>query len=219
MIRKVKEMMKKFDMRILWGALLIAGGALFLLQELNLVTSAWELIMAALFAVAGVVFLVSYWTDRSQWWPLIPGLGLLSLGALILVDSLFPGIPWTGAIFLGGIGAAFWLVYLLNRENWWAVIPGGVLVTLAVVAGVDPFVGGDAGGGIFFLGLGLTFVLVGLLPSSQGPMRWAFIPAAVLLLMGVFLLTPLTPVLNYIWPVALIVLGLYFILRNMRKGV
>lgn len=211
-------MLKRIDTRILWGGLLIAAGALFLLQELNLVTSAWDLIMAALFVVAGGVFLFSYWSDRSQWWPLIPGLGLLSLGALILVDSLYPGISWGGAIFLGGIGLAFWLVYLLNRENWWAIIPGGVLLTLAVVAGVDPFVGGDAGGGIFFLGLGLTFALVALLPSSQGPMRWAFIPAAVMLLMGVFLLTPLTPWLNYIWPVALILLGGYFILRNLRKG-
>ncbi len=210
-------MLKRIDMRILWGGLLIVAGALFLLQELDFVLNAWELIMATLFALAGVVFLVAYWSDRSQWWPLIPGLALLSLGALILVDSFLPGIPWSGAIFLGGIALAFWLIYLLNRENWWAVIPGGVLLTLAVVAGVDPYVGGDAGGGIFFFGLGLTFVLVGLLPSSQGPMRWAFIPAAALLLMAIFLLTPLTPWLNYIWPIALIILGGYFILRNLGK--
>lgn len=212
-------MFKRIDMRILWGGLLIAAGALFLLQEMNLIPSAWDIIWGGLFGVAGVVFLVFYLSNRSQWWPLIPGAVLLSLGVLILVESLLPGVPWTGAIFLGGIGLAFWLVYLVSRENWWAVIPGGVLLTLAVVAGVDPFISGDASGGIFLLGTGLTFTLVGLLPSSQGSMRWAFIPAAVLLLLGIFLVTPLTPVLNYIWPLALIVLGLYFVLRNLRKGV
>ena len=211
-------MKKRFDVRILWGGLLIAAGALFLLQEMNLIPNAWDLIWGAMLGIAGIVFLVAYWSDRTQWWPLIPGLGLLSLGALVLVDSMLPGVPWSGAIFLGGIGVAFWLIYLLNRENWWAVIPGGVLLTLAVVAGLDPYVSGDAGGGIFMFGLGLTFALVGVLPSSQGPMRWALIPAAVLLLLAIFLLTPLTPWLNFIWPLALIVLGVYFILRNLGKG-
>jgi hypothetical protein len=209
--------MKKFDMRILWGGLLIAAGALFLMQELGWIPSAWGIIWGLAFGIAGCVFLYAFLTDRTQWWPIIPGLGLLSLGVLILVEDFFPGIDWAGAIFLGGIGLSFWIIYLINKENWWAVIPGGVLVTLALVAGLEPYLSGDADGGIFMLGLGATFGLVGILPTPQGRMKWAFIPALVLLIIGFFLLSPALPLLAYIWPVALILLGLYFVVRNFRS--
>jgi len=210
--------MKKFDLRILWGGLLILAGGLFLLQELDMIPNAWGLIWSFLFGIAGCVFIYAYWSDRTQWWPLIPGLGLLSLGVLLVIDEFLPGASWTGAIFLGGIGASFWLIYFTNREQWWAIIPGGVLLTLSLVAGLDPILSGDAGGGIFMLGLGLTFCLVGLIPTSQGRMMWAFIPAAVLLLIGVFLISSLLPLWNMIWPVVLILLGAYFIFRNYRTG-
>jgi hypothetical protein len=209
--------MRKFDLRILWGGLLILAGVMFLLQEINFIPSAWGIIWAFVFGVAGCVFLYAFWTDRKQWWPLIPGLGLLSLGVLLLVDELFPGTEWVGAIFLGGIGISFWLVYALDRENWWAVIPGGVLVTLAVVAGVDSYVVGDTGGGIFMIGLGLTFFLVAVLPTPQGRMNWAFIPGTILLIIGIFLITPLMPLFNYVWPIALIIFGIFFIIRNFRS--
>jgi hypothetical protein len=209
--------MKRFDIRILWGLLLICAGALFMLQELNLIPSAWDLVWALLFGIAGCVFIFAFWTNRTQWWPLIPGLGLLSLGLLMVLEEFLPGSDWLGAIFLGGIGLSFWLIYAIRPENWWAVIPGGVLVTLAIVAGIDPYVGGDTGGGIFMLGLGLTFGLLGLLPTSQGRMKWAFIPAAILLVIGIFIMSPFLPLLNYIWPLALIALGGYFILRNFRS--
>jgi hypothetical protein len=209
--------MKKFDLRILWGGLLILAGCLFLLQEMNLIPSAWDIVWAVLFGVTGCVFLFAFLTDRTHWWPLIPGIGLLSLAVLMLVEEFLPGTDWAGAIFLGGIGISFWVVYALNHENWWAVIPGGVLVTLAFVAGFDSYLGDDVGGGIFMLGLGLTFGLVGLLPTTQGRMNWAFIPAAVLLILGLFLITPLMPLFSYIWPVALILLGAFFIVRNLRS--
>ena len=211
-------MLKKFDFRIIWGGLLIFAGGLFLIQEIGLIPNAWGLIWAALFGAMGVVFLLSYFSDRSQWWPLIPGFVLLSLGFLILFDTLFPGNSWTGAVFLGGIGLAFWFIYLLNMDNWWAMIPGGVMMTLAVVAGIDPYVKGDLSGGIFMLGTGLTFVFVGLIPTPHGRMSWAFIPALVLLLIGIFLVIPTLSILKYVWPVLLIIVGGYFMVRNLRAG-
>ena len=38
--------------------------------------------------------------------------------------------------------------------------------------------------GVFFLGLGLTFLLVYLLPKAEGRMKWALYPAGALLLVG-----------------------------------
>ncbi|KPL07774.1 hypothetical protein AMJ86_02905 [bacterium SM23_57] len=209
--------MKRFDLRIIWGGLLICAGGLFLLYEMNLIPSAWDFVWGLLFGVSGCVFLYAFWSNRAQWWTLIPGLGLISLAVLIVLDALLPGADWLGAIFLAGIGLSFWLIYAINTENWWAVIPGGVLVTLAIVAGIDPFVEGDIGGGIFMFGLGLTFGLLGVLPIQDGRMKWAFIPAVVLIIIGFFLISPLLPYVNYIWPLALIILGGYFIIRNLRS--
>ena len=89
--------MKRFDMRILWGGLLIAAGGLFLLQEFGLIPSAWGVIWGLAFGVAGCVFLYAFLTDRTQWWTLIPGFALLSLGALILVEDFFLHADWAGA--------------------------------------------------------------------------------------------------------------------------
>ena len=210
-------MLRKIDSRYLFGGLLIAVGILFLLQEFNIVSSAWSMLWAAVFGVAGLVFLYAYTTDRTQWWPIIPGLALLGLGALIILEEFFNIGNWGGAIFLGALGLSFIFIYIFHRQNWWAIIPGGVLLTLAFVAGFDDVLSGDAGGGIFFLGLGLTFLILGLLPTEEGRMKWAFIPAAVLLLMGLLLTPPLSDYFMYFWPIGLIGLGLYFILRNLRK--
>jgi len=209
--------MNKFNLRILFGGLLIMVGVLFLLQQLNFIPDSWDLIWALVFGVAGVAFLYAFWSDRSQWWPLIPGIGLISLSVLMVVEEFLPGSDWVGAIFLGGIGISFWVIYALRRENWWAVIPGGVLVTLAIVAGVDPYVSGDFGGGIFMIGLGLTFAIVGVLQTQHGPMKWAFIPAGVLFLIGIFLISPMMPLFRYLWPSVLILAGVFFIVRNFWK--
>ena len=211
-------MIKKFDLRILWGSLLIIAGALFLLQEVNLIPSAWDFIWSVVFAVAGLMFLVTYIRDRTQWWPLIPGLGLLALGLLVFIDDFFPGAEWTGAIFLGSIGIAFWLVFLINRENWWAVIPAGVLSTLTLVVILEPYLKGDADGGVFMFGLGLTFFLLGILPTSHGKMTWAFIPGSIVSIIGFLLLGNSIEIFSFIWPIALILLGGYFIFRFFRKS-
>lgn len=100
-------------------------------------------------------------------------------------------------------------------KNWWAIIPGGVMLTLALIAGLASVLEGIETGGVFFLGLGLTFGLLSFVPTPQGRMKWALIPAAVLLVMGLLLGAAASPFLNYLWPVALILLGLYHIFRTL----
>ena len=66
--------------------------------------------------------------------------------------------------------------------------------------------------------IGLTFALVGLLPTPRGPrsVRWAFIPALVLLIMGGVIFAAAEQLINYLWPVALILAGLYLVWRTFR---
>ncbi len=207
--------MKKDQSRLILGGALILAGILFLLQELNILGNAFQYLWLILMAAGAAVFIWIYFTKKEQWWAIIPGLTLLGL-SLSGLDSLlnfYPGSNWTGAVFLGCIGLAFWLIYLRRQDQWWAIIPGGVLLTLAAVAGLDKIL--DWSEVIFFLGLAGTFALVGILPNQQDT-RWAFIPAAVLAVLGVALFAPFKSVMLLIWPVALIALGVYILFRNWK---
>ncbi len=209
--------MRRIDARFIFGLLLIGGGVIYLLQTMGLIT--WgPLVWALAFAVGGLAFLSVFVRDRLMWWALIPGLTLLGLAGLLTLQQFAPAQAeaWGGSLFLGAIGLAFLVVYAANRQFWWALIPGGVLITLGVVAGLDRLAGFETGG-VFFLGLGLTFAAVALVPTPQGQMRWAFIPAAVLAIMGLLLLVGFTTAINYIWPVALILAGLLLLTRALRR--
>ena len=117
------------------------------------------------------------------------------------------------AIFLGGIGLAFWVIYFLKREFWWAVIPGGVLFTVALIAALSSVFEGDETGGILFLGLGLTFGLLYFLPTPHGRMKWAIFPAAVLLVMGLLFTVAAIGAFQYLGALALILVGLFLLYR------
>ena len=214
--------MKRFDARTVntvGAILLIVVGILLLLQNFGILGGVVALIWSLIFAAGGLIFLYMFLTNRTQWWAIIPGFALLGLAALIALDEFFPrvGDALGGMIFLGGIGLAFWVIYFLNREHWWAVIPGGVMFTVALITGLDAVFEGAETGGVLFLGLGLTFGLLSLLPTPQGRMRWALIPAAVLLVMGLLITAAATGILEYLWPAALIVVGLYLLFRMFRS--
>ena len=214
--------MKRFDVRTVntvGAILLIVVGILLLLQNFGILVGVVALIWSLIFGVGGLIFLYMFLTNRTQWWAIIPGFTLLGLAALIALDQFLPrvGDVLGGTILLGGIGLAFWVIYFLNREHWWAVIPGGVMFTVALVAGLDAVFEGLEMGGVVLLGIGLTFGLLSLLPTPQGRMRWALIPAAVLLVMGLLITAATTGILEYLWPAALILAGLYLLFRMFRS--
>ena len=208
--------MRKLDTRLVFGLLLVAAGVFYLLQTLGLIVLG-PLVWAISAGLAGLVFLVIAARDRAQWWAWIPSLTLLGLAGLEGLQYAAPTAAdqWGGSIFLGAIGLSFWIVYLVDRAHWWAIIPGGVLVTLAVVAALDKAADGVSGGA-FFLGLGLTFLLVAFAPNPHGRMRWGFIPAAVMLVFGVLLIVGFTDALRFAAPAGLILAGGFLLLRAFR---
>lgn len=206
--------MKRYDPRILIGTLLIFAGGLGFLQAFGILQNSSDVFWGTIYLFGGAAFLVVFVRGISggQWWPIIPGLVLAGIGAQYLLPESLDDIG--GGIFLGAIGLSFWIIYLSGRERWWAIIPGGVLFTLAAVSVVDElFVGLDSGS-VFFLGLALTFLLVGLLAG----MRWAFWPAGSLAVLGTFLLfQSQTYLLSYIAAAALIGFGVVIIWRSLRR--
>jgi hypothetical protein len=210
--------MKLLHSRAIWGVLLILLGVLFLLESLAILTlgSAW----AILFGAAGLAFGYAYIEDRSRWWAVIPAMALIGIAGLIGITTLFPtvGGQWGAGFFLGALGLSFWIIYITtNFEQWWAMIPGGVMITLALAIGLEPYLKGEGFVGIFFLGMALTFTLVYLLPTQEGRMRWALVPAAILGVMGLIFFSLASRYANLIWPIALIAIGGYVLLRNLRE--
>ncbi len=207
--------MKRFDPRIIIGTLLILAGGLGFLQAFGFLRNASDVFWGIVFLAAGGVFLFLFAGGfaSGQWWAAFPGFVLAGIGVLILLPDALDDIG--GALFLGAIGLSFWTVYLTGRDRWWAIIPGGVLFTLAVVSALpDKLFGGADSGGVFFLGLALTFLLVALLAN----MRWAFWPAGALGVFGVFLFfQSQIYLLSYVAAAALIVVGVFIILRSLRS--
>jgi hypothetical protein len=212
-------MVKLLSSRLLWGLVLIIGGALLLLDTFGIFQGG-ALFWTVVSAFAGVLFCAVYISDHNHWWALIPGTIFLAVSASIGLNSFVPGFSesrWNPVVILGGIALSFLLVYLAERGNWWALIPMGVLATIAAVAFVDTGNSTLISGGIFFLGLGLTFVLVALLPTPYGQMRWAWIPAGILGVIGILILASQEYLINYIWPAALILGGALLVIRSFVR--
>lgn len=214
--------MKRFDSRVIFAVLLILGGVIFLLQNLGVIAPLQDYFFALIFAVAGLVFFGVLASDRAQWWAAIPGGVLLDLGLIIALDEAtsrgalrFPE-EWTGGIFLLGMGLTFFLVFFLRPEFWWAIIPAGVLSSLGITAGFGSSLPFD-GAALLFLGMGLTFALLGLLPVNNKRMSWPWIPAAVLIVLGLVVLSSSLNWFQYIWPVALILAGGFLLLRGFAR--
>ena len=202
-------MMKRFDYRILIGAILIIGGVLALLDQTGYLRGASKLFWAGVWAAGGFIFLIWFFSDRSKWWAAIPGFTLAGLAVSTLVNQT----DWGGLAFLGGMGIGFWAIYLSRRHDWWAIIPGGVLITLGITSALSTVYRTADTGGMFLVGLGITFLLVGLLAR----MRWAYIPAAVLFLIGLFVGTPFTGALQYVWIGLLLLVGIILLVSALRK--
>ncbi|MCJ7535783.1 MAG: hypothetical protein WA997_12250 [Anaerolineales bacterium] len=203
-------------LRVLWGLLLILAGILFLLNSIGTITIG-DYQWAILLGIGGLAFLSVFFADREQWWALFPAFGLLIGGTIIFLENAFPWLSddFGGVIALGGIGLAFLLIFLINFKNWWALIPAGVLISLAAMLLL-----GFESGGIFLIGLGLTFGVLGFVPTEHGRMRWAFIPAVVLILVGIFVTLAVYNLFAILWPLGLIAAGgmiIYFVIRTRNR--
>ena len=209
-------MMKRFETRALWGIILIAAGTLFLLDTLEITGGIGALSWALMFGASGLAVLLQFARTRTNVWLLIPGFALVSIAAVIAISVLAPAADDVlgGPLILGTIGLSFLLIYFSKREYWWAIIPGGALATLALVAGLSPILDESAVAGVFFIGLGLTFGLVHLLPGPQERMKWHLIPGAVLVAVGLVIVAASASLLGTLFPAALVAAGVYVIVRR-----
>ncbi|HUM71981.1 MAG TPA: hypothetical protein PLK31_24395, partial [Chloroflexota bacterium] len=121
-----------------WGWLfptsIFAGLAIVLLLADRGAEGVW--IGSLFLASVGLPFWLVFAIDRqANWWALIPAAILCGLGVLTAVVLLSETISGEliGSLVMFGIGLPFLVVYLVNRANWWALIPAAILCGLGVL--------------------------------------------------------------------------------------
>jgi uncharacterized membrane protein HdeD (DUF308 family) len=85
-----------------------------------------------LFAIA-LPFLVAFLRNRTNWGLLIPAYVLTAVGVFVpLTESGVIDDNLTVTYILFAIAIPFFVVYIRNTKNWWALIPGGILAIVGL---------------------------------------------------------------------------------------
>ncbi len=150
---------------------------------------------------------------------LVVGAVLIFIGLFALVEQFFH-LDF-GMFFLPVLAVIFLLAGVLGRR-YGLIIPGGILAGIGVgallVDGPFHYLSDQGRGGLFmltFAGGWLLITLASLLIDRV--MLWPLIPGAFLGLFGVALLGEQAGLLNLFtlgWPIILIAIGLYLVLRR-----
>lgn len=134
-----------------------------------------EFLGSLIFIAVAIPFVVAFLTNiKANWWALIPAFACSVLAFIVNYANAIRG-EWIGALVMFSIGLPFLLVYLVNRSQRWALIPGGILVAIGLmslasmasqwVAVLIPFI------------IALAFIVVYLIQPGQW---WALIPGGII---------------------------------------
>jgi drug/metabolite transporter (DMT)-like permease len=207
--------MRKDLWRVIAGALIVIVGVVLLLSEMKVLVLNGE-VGGILALLAGAVVFGTLWlSNPKEWWPLIPG-GIMAGWGLASVLGLL-GLPAGLVSLIGFVGSAlpFLYIFALDRQkNWWALIPGGIMAFMGVVTLLGSAVGEEWMGTLTLWGIALVFAAIFLVNRRNG---WALIPAGVLAVVGLAT-SPVAPSLSVVGPVALILLGVVVVVRNLLRS-
>jgi len=172
----------------------------------------WVVVLAATGLLVFLVFL----TDRSEYGLLLPTYVLWAVAGLIaLAVSNILGDPWIAFYVLTAIALPFLVVYIFNRDQWWALIPGYVLlaVGLMVVLLESGILSDLLVPAYVMFAVAIPFLVVF---ARDRKLWWALIPGGILIIIGsAFLIAEAA--LEYILPVVFIILGIGILVRLFTR--
>ena len=204
---------------LFWGVLLIGAGVVALAQQMGYIDQftdprVWIGIFTAVSVLAFINYALSRW---QQWGWLFPagvfgGLALTITLATNNVDSAAVATP----LFVGLI-IPFAAAYLTDQaHNWWALIPGGVMLFLALTTLLVDSAGGEWVGALFLFMIAISFLLVYLNNRTR---LWALIVAYATGILGI---APLMATggrdAAYFGPVFLFAIALPFFVVYLRSS-
>lgn len=205
-----------------WWALIPGGVMLFLaLTTLLADTTRGEWIGSLFLFLIGLSFLIVYLNNRTRVWALLVA---YIMGVLSIAPALATGggetAAYFGSVFLFAIALPFFVIYfrpMNNKDTWWAIIPAGVMTTLAIIGGlaIAGLIRNENQGGyanaLLMFGLAVTFAVVWLRHSRPWAKIVTFVLAA-LSVASVFFAS----YTEIFWPVAIILVGAYLLYISMR---
>ncbi|HEY3475001.1 MAG TPA: hypothetical protein VGK56_10345, partial [Anaerolineales bacterium] len=204
---------------LFWGLLLIGVGGVALAQQFGYIDQfsdpqIWIWVFGFISLLALIEYALSGWR---QWGWLFPagvfgGLAVTIMLATSNVDSAAVGSP----LFFG-LTIPFVAAYLTDRtQNWWALIPGGVMAFLALTTLLVDTAGGEWVGALFLFMIALSFLAVYLNNRTR---TWALLVAYIT---GVLGIAPLMSTggrdAAYFGPIFLFAVALPFFLLYFRSA-
>ena len=198
---------------MVWGGLLILFGVMALVEVYTDLTAwTWVVILAA----AGLGVFGVYLTDRSDWGLLIPAYVLWAIAGLVtLIELNILQDPFIATYVLTAIALPFLVVFLRNRDQWWALIPAYVLLAVGVMVGLlelgvltDLLVPAYV-----MFAIAIPFFVVYVRNTEQW---WALIPGGIMAVIGLSFLIAEAAV-QYVAPVALVIVGVWILVRQFAR--
>lgn len=169
---------------LFWGLLLIIGGGVALAQQFGymdqLPDSAWMWV----FALISLVGLVSYLTSGLKEWGWLFPAGIFGgLAVTVALATNHVSSAAVGSPIFFGLLLPFLAAYLTDRSrNWWALIPGGIMLFLAMVTLLVDNVGGEWIGSLFLFLIALSFFVVYLNNHTR---TWALLVAYIMFVLSI----------------------------------
>jgi hypothetical protein len=147
---------------------------------------------------------------------LIWGIILIAIGFIFLGNNLgWFYLEWENIwplIIIGG-GVLFWIGWLANRKEFGLLMPGTILLVYGLMFEYSTINGwyymDDLWPG-FLLGPGLGFFFMYLLGNRE---RGLLIPAFILIVLAILFWMG-NESYRFVWPVLLIVIGVYLLIKN-----
>jgi hypothetical protein len=210
----------KINLRKNIGVLFLIIGGLILLQNIKIFSGdVGSIVFILIYGILSIYMLLTYSRRKSQWWWLILGIFLLGL-ALSNLSEIIPSLKsYSSVIAVFFAGISFLIIYLIDRLNWWALIPGSVITSLGVIRYLEVSAPEIQTNGIMFLGLGIAFLILFLVPIRNIRMNWPLIPAVILFAIGATLsLNQDLNLISFIGPALLLLGGILVLIVSQKKN-
>ena len=204
---------------IIFGAILIGAGLLFLASNLNLIPQLAAPLWAIVFGVVAISFLGVYlFEGYTEWGWLFPAFILGGVAAIIYLGENGQSGPLLGSLILWCVGAPFLVAFLIKpKANWWALIPAWVMAAIGILVLISDQVQGEWVAIYILMAVALPFLFVFLWNRRNW---WALIPAFSILIPVFIIFLTMYGSPQYVAAFVLLISALPFLIVAVavRKG-
>ncbi len=152
---------------------------------------------------------------------IVPGLLLIFIGLIILLSNfealdLDWEVLWTYIIII--LGVIFWIGFIFDRSKEGLIMPGTILLTVGIIFNVSARFGWtemDHLWPFFILAPAFGFYAMYIFGKRE---RGLLIPAGILTLVGLVFLMQSYRYIKYIWPIAMIAVGMLLLIRPRKEN-